>query len=48
MSSTQIEAKFMDCATHALRKEQAAKLYAWLADLPKQSSFRDFWPMLKA
>ncbi len=48
MSAGQIEAKFMDCATHALRKEQAGKLYGWLADLPKQTSFKAFWPMLKA
>ena len=47
MSAAQIESKFMDCATHALRKEKARRLYAWLADLPKQTSFEPFWPMLK-
>ena len=48
MSAKQIEAKFRDCAGHALRKEKVARLYAWLLDLPTQTSFKSFWPLLKA
>ncbi len=48
MSATQIEAKFRDCAKHALRDGQVGRLYAWLSELPKQTSFKDFWPLLRA
>ncbi len=48
MSAAQIEAKFRDCAKHALKADQAGKVLAWLGDLPKQTSFKSFWPLLKA
>jgi 2-methylcitrate dehydratase PrpD len=47
MSPAQIEAKFFDCARKAIEEDRAARLFRWLNDLPTQTSFTEFWPLLK-
>jgi 2-methylcitrate dehydratase PrpD len=48
MSPAQIEVKFFDCARQAVKEDQAKRIFAWLNDLPKQTSFAEFWPLLGA
>ena len=48
MTSTQIEAKFMDCALLTKKEADARRLFAFVSDLPNRSSFDGFWPLLGA
>ncbi|HWG06636.1 MAG TPA: MmgE/PrpD family protein, partial [Beijerinckiaceae bacterium] len=47
MAPAQIQAKFFDCAGQAVEEDQAAKIFAWLDDLPNQNSFAEFWPLIR-
>ena len=47
MSPTQIEEKFLDCAAQAVPAAAAKTILATLGTLDQQSSFADFWPLLR-
>ena len=43
----QIEEKFRDCASHAVVKETATKIFAVLQSLGEGPSFEAFWPLVR-
>ena len=47
MTQAQIEAKFFDCAAQAVDTDTGKKILAFLNALPEQTSFNDFWPLLR-
>jgi hypothetical protein len=47
MSPAQIKAKFDICAAQAVDDSAAEKIYGVLSTLGEQSSFAEFWPLLR-
>ncbi len=47
MTPAQIEAKFMDCASHAVSADAAKRLFAILSKLDEQKSLDEFWPLVR-
>ena len=47
MTKAQIEEKFIACTTMAIKLDVAKKILAMLSTLGEQSSFNDFWPLLR-
>jgi hypothetical protein len=47
MSPAQLEEKFLDCAKEAVDADAARRILAVLRVLGEQSSFDDFWPLLR-
>ena len=47
LTPAQIEAKFFDCASHAMSADAARKLFGWLGRIDEQQSFDELWPLLR-
>jgi 2-methylcitrate dehydratase PrpD len=47
LTPAQIEAKFMDCAAHAVDRDTATKIFAALQTLGEAPSFETFWPLVR-
>jgi 2-methylcitrate dehydratase PrpD len=47
MTPAQIEAKFFDCASHAISPDAARKLHGWFGRIDQQQSFDEVWPLLR-
>jgi hypothetical protein len=47
MPPAQIKAKFDICAAQAVDNSAAEKIYGILSTLGEQSSFAEFWPLLR-
>jgi 2-methylcitrate dehydratase PrpD len=47
LTREQIETKFTDCATHAVPKETATRIFATLQTLGQGPSFEAFWPLVR-
>jgi 2-methylcitrate dehydratase PrpD len=47
MTPKQVEEKFMDCATQTVSADSARKLFAIVSTFDKQSTFGEFWTLIR-